>query len=366
MCSSPLLLTIFQVINILVAILKIALPLIIIITTSFDIGKASISGNSDELMKQVGKIPYKFVAAALILFLPTIVQAFCTVAFTDLDYNNIDCMFNVTDEMIVNAKTFSATEAVEYAEENPSVSSLGVAERKISFMSDSSEKAALKARTERIRNELNAQAEKKRKQREEEAEKSIQQAQKNANKNKSSSTYTGEQSGMANASYAEKLKKVFPEGVPTTAAGVEQNLANVTVPITTKSGTKTTTTVQVNKYIAGDVIAALTAAQNEGFVVYEIGGYRQFGSDSAGAMKDIGFYYSQHCYGLAVDINVVENCHKPSNGGCTTGDLYAPGSNPYSITTDGALYKSFISNGWGWGGNWTHSKDYMHFSFFGY
>ena len=115
------------------------------------------------------------------------------------------------------------------------------------------------------------------------------------------------------------------------------------------------------------MVAALTAAQNEGFRVYEIGGYRQFGSDSAGAVRDVGLNYSQHCYGLAVDINVNENCYKkPPTAACSTGSLYAPGSNPYSITTNGALYKSFISNGWGWGGNWTSLKDYMHFSFFGY
>ena len=65
-----LILTIFKVINILVTILKIALPLIIIGASTLDIGKASMSGNTDGVMKEVGKIPYKFVAAALIFFLP--------------------------------------------------------------------------------------------------------------------------------------------------------------------------------------------------------------------------------------------------------------------------------------------------------
>lgn len=170
--------------------------------------------------------------------------------------------------------------------------------------------------------------------------------------------------GAANMNHQEKLKIVFPNGVPQSAAEVEKYLVNIEVPITTKEGKKSTASVQVHKAIAGDVKKALTDAQNSGFKVYQIGGYRAYGSDSAGKVRDVGLVYSQHCYGLAVDINVNENCYKPGNGACTVGSLWNP-SNQYSITTNSALYKSFKSNGWGWGGEWNSAKDYMHFSFFG-
>lgn len=174
------------------------------------------------------------------------------------------------------------------------------------------------------------------------------------------------QTGAAGKSNQEKLNIVFPNGVPQSEAELMPYLTTVTVPITTKDGSQSTTTVTVHKAIANDVLAALTAAQNSGFKVYEIGGYRAFGSDGAGKVRDVGLVYSQHCYGLAVDINVNENCYqKPPGSACTVGSLYAPGSNEYSITTSGALYKSFISNGWGWGGEWNSLRDYMHFSFFG-
>lgn len=174
------------------------------------------------------------------------------------------------------------------------------------------------------------------------------------------------QTGAYGKSNAEKLEIVFPNGVPQSEAELMPYLTSVTVPITTKDGSQSTTTVTVHKAIANDVLAALTAAQNSGFKVYEIGGYRAFGSDGAGKVSDVGLVYSQHCYGLAVDINVNENCYqKPPGSACTVGSLYAPGSNEYSITTSGALYKSFISNGWGWGGEWNSLRDYMHFSFFG-
>lgn len=184
----------------------------------------------------------------------------------------------------------------------------------------------------------------------------------------SSVSTTGPTTGTTNAkglSNSEKIKIVFPNGVPKTEAELKKYLVDVKVPITTKDGKKTTTTVTVHKAIAGDVKAALEAAQKEGFAVYEIGGYRKFGSDSAGKVSDVGLVYSQHCYGLAVDMNVNENCYKkPANGSCSVGKLYDT-NNKYSIKKNGALYNSFISNGWGWGGEWNSLRDYMHFSFFG-
>lgn len=180
----------------------------------------------------------------------------------------------------------------------------------------------------------------------------------------------GGQTSAKGKSKKDKIKLLYPNGVPKNESEAKKYIVDVTVPITTKSGKKSTTTVQVHKALKNDVIAALTAAQNEGFRVYEIGGYGRWNSDgscdAAGSNKDVGLQYSQHCYGLAVDINVNENCYKkPPSAGCSVGNLYSPNSNRYSIKKDGALYKSFIGNGWGWGGEWNSLKDYMHFSFFG-
>lgn len=195
----------------------------------------------------------------------------------------------------------------------------------------------------------------------------------NRNKNKkipssSSVATTGASTKTTNAkglSDSEKIKIVFPNGVPKTEAELEKYLVDVKVPITTKEGKKTTTTVKLHKAIAADVQAAFKAAQDEGFIIYEVLGYREFGSDSAGQVSSVGLVYSQHCYGLAVDINVNENCYKkPADGKCSVGKLYSA-SNKYSIKKNGALYNSFISNGWGWGGEWNTLRDYMHFSFFG-
>ncbi|MEA2248821.1 MAG: hypothetical protein QOH46_3350 [Solirubrobacteraceae bacterium] len=74
--------------------------------------------------------------------------------------------------------------------------------------------------------------------------------------------------------------------------------------------------------------------------------------------------WSMHAYGLAVDLNPVENPYV----GC--GQSRDPAARPYrdrSRHRPGMVTRrvitAFRSVGWGWGGSWTgNTKDYMHFS----
>ena len=74
--------------------------------------------------------------------------------------------------------------------------------------------------------------------------------------------------------------------------------------------------------------------------------------------------WSNHAYGLAVDVNPIENPYT----GC--GRTREKRSRPYldrsrlrkGMVTP-AVVAAFRSIGWGWGGNWSGAtKDYMHFS----
>jgi hypothetical protein len=74
-------------------------------------------------------------------------------------------------------------------------------------------------------------------------------------------------------------------------------------------------------------------------------------------------HWSEHAYGEAVDVNPVENPYT----GC--GITKEPASIPYlnrSVLRPGmvspAVVAAFASVGWGWGGSWTGTQDYMHFS----
>jgi hypothetical protein len=75
-------------------------------------------------------------------------------------------------------------------------------------------------------------------------------------------------------------------------------------------------------------------------------------------------HWSMHAYGLAVDINPVEN---PYVGCGMTRDKtalsYLDRSNVRRGMVTPAVVRAFASVGWGWGGSWTgDTKDYMHFS----
>jgi len=78
-----------------------------------------------------------------------------------------------------------------------------------------------------------------------------------------------------------------------------------------------------------------------------------------------GSQYSQHAYGLAVDLDPFQNPY-------TNGDVVLPELasayldrdwvRPGMITPDGPAVRAFASIGWGWGGSWSSLKDYQHFS----
>jgi D-alanyl-D-alanine carboxypeptidase-like protein len=79
-------------------------------------------------------------------------------------------------------------------------------------------------------------------------------------------------------------------------------------------------------------------------------------------------HWSNHAYGLAVDINPGEN---PYVGCGMTRDKkrlsYLDRSNVRPGMVTPAVVAAFRSIGWGWGGSWSGStKDYMHFSFNGH
>ncbi len=78
-----------------------------------------------------------------------------------------------------------------------------------------------------------------------------------------------------------------------------------------------------------------------------------------------GSSYSQHAYGLAVDVNPFQNPY-------TKGDVLLPelaGSyldrswkRPGMILPGGSVLNAFASVGWAWGGDWHSLKDRHHFS----
>jgi hypothetical protein len=79
----------------------------------------------------------------------------------------------------------------------------------------------------------------------------------------------------------------------------------------------------------------------------------------------LGDSWSEHAYGLAVDIGPFHNPY-------VRGDLVAPERasayadrswvRPGMIVPGDVVTQAFARIGWGWGGQWHSLKDYMHFS----
>jgi hypothetical protein len=75
--------------------------------------------------------------------------------------------------------------------------------------------------------------------------------------------------------------------------------------------------------------------------------------------------WSMHAYGEAIDVNTVENPYvQGSRVSPPSGRPYLDRSNrrPGMAVEGGVLVRSFDAVGWRWGGRWTSSKDYQHFS----
>jgi hypothetical protein len=83
------------------------------------------------------------------------------------------------------------------------------------------------------------------------------------------------------------------------------------------------------------------------------------------AVSDGPKTWSMHAYGLAVDIDTIENPYT------LDGRVYPPAGTPYTdrsnvrrgmIVRGSAAVRAFSAVGWGWGGRWSSSPDYQHFS----
>lgn len=82
-----------------------------------------------------------------------------------------------------------------------------------------------------------------------------------------------------------------------------------------------------------------------------------------------GNSFSQHAYGLAIDINPMENPYVAADG--FVKNFYARRYRNRSLQRRGMIrpgdvvVRAFAAVGWKWGGYWKSEKDYMHFSLTG-
>ena len=133
----------------------------------------------------------------------------------------------------------------------------------------------------------------------------------------------------------------------------------------------------VNGSVAGDVVDAFRQLYEAKFPIESMGIAKLEDLDAppkgdgnvtgSFACRPVrgGTEYSQHAYGLAVDLNPFQNPYH--RGGLVLPELASAYLDrhwlrPGMITPDGPALRAFASIGWEWGGDWSSLKDYQHFS----
>lgn len=107
--------------------------------------------------------------------------------------------------------------------------------------------------------------------------------------------------------------------------------------------------VPVSAYRGSDD-ASMAADNTSGFNCRFVGGTRR---------------WSMHAFGEAIDLNPVENPYVQGTRVAPPGGArYVDRSRrrPGMVVDGDAVVRAFAAVGWSWGGRWTGSKDYQHFS----
>ena len=184
-------------------------------------------------------------------------------------------------------------------------------------------------------------------------------------------------SSVANVSTAQ-LGATWHPGCPVAAS----QLRSVKMSYVGFDGATHVGTMVVNEAVVTSVIRVFRLLYLAGFPIKEMTPESAYhGNDNAAAAADdaSGFNcryavapgppkWSVHAYGEAIDVNDVQN---PYIDGTTiippSGAAYRDRSDvrPGMAVSHGTLVEAFAAVGWYWGGRWTGSPDYQHFSLTG-
>jgi hypothetical protein len=174
---------------------------------------------------------------------------------------------------------------------------------------------------------------------------------------------------------AAELGRSWHPGCPVGPA----QLRNVTVSYVGFDGRAHSGTLVVHRDVAVSVRSVFAALYAQRFPIRRIDPVAKFGGSddrSMAADNTSGFNcryavaagpkrWSAHSYGKAIDVNTVENPYivgsrvlPPAGRTYTDRSHYREGM----AVAHGVLVRAFASVGWLWGGRWSGSPDYQHFS----
>lgn len=169
--------------------------------------------------------------------------------------------------------------------------------------------------------------------------------------------------GSANETYSDKARRIFGTDYYqkyVSEADAKAHMTTFNIPVWDFAADKVTKVTKVRSITTNANIAE-TVKQifkeiyegEERFPIKTIGCYSWRGDSST----------SEHCCGLAIDINWEEN-YMIDNGVILSGKYWKPGIDPYSIPLNSEVVTIMEKYGFR-RGMWGNRIDYMHFSYFG-
>lgn len=141
---------------------------------------------------------------------------------------------------------------------------------------------------------------------------------------------------------------------------------------------RSTGSIVVNENEANEIVRVFRSLYRQKFPIRRMQLIDRYGADDHASMNadnTSGFNcrfvngtsrWSEHAYGRAIDINPIENPYVTSSGFVSppAGEPYADRSRHEKgmVHRGDNAYRAFGQEGWKWGGNWSGTKDYQHFS----
>lgn len=148
-CDNPTVLSVMRIVNIAILIIKIAVPILLILTGMITLLKTIKVGEEDSLAKAKKQLINNAIAAVVIFFVPTFVNVLVKVSLTNGEYK--DCLNNTSTE-VINQKYYDiAVNSISKAESSSKYNDYYDAVNKINNIKDTDTKNALKKRLDNVK-----------------------------------------------------------------------------------------------------------------------------------------------------------------------------------------------------------------------
>ena len=156
-CSNPQVLEVMRIINMVILIIKIAVPILLILTGMITLMSTIKTGNDDLLAKAKKQLISNSIAAVVIFLIPTLVNVIVKISDTNNEYR--DCLYADT-EIISNAYVSRANELLSSAEKSKTYNDYYAAKDAVSKIKDENEKASLEDRLDNLYKDIKSDIDK--------------------------------------------------------------------------------------------------------------------------------------------------------------------------------------------------------------